>query len=75
VAESGGPGDGRSIENPTETSDMPDELEEAVRSDADHAEPVKGKVPGDAGKSPSSDGLTTEEGVNEGTTTTGSEPG
>jgi hypothetical protein len=69
VAESGA-GDGRSIENPTESSDMPDELEEAVRSDADHAEPVDGEASGDAGSegekvSEAGDGLTTEEGVNE----------
>ena len=62
-------GDSRSIENPTEVSDMPDELEEAVRSDADR-EPVEGKTPGDAGSegetvSGPGGGLVTEEGVNE----------
>ena len=69
MAESG-PGDGRSIENPTDPSDMPDELEEAVRSDADHAEPVRGETAGDAGSegetvSEPGEGLVTEEGVNE----------
>ena len=65
-----GPGDGRSIENPTEPSDMPDQLEEAVRSDADHAPPVRGKDTDDAGRSgekvsKAGEGLVTEEGVNE----------
>ena len=68
MAESGA-GDGRSIDNPTETSDMPDELEAAVRSDAD-AEPVEGETEGDAGSegelvSQPGEGLVTEEGVNE----------
>jgi hypothetical protein len=68
VAEKG-PGDSRSIENPTEPSDMPDELERAVRSDADR-EPVEGETPDDAGQqgetvSEPGDGLVTEEGVNE----------
>jgi hypothetical protein len=68
VAESG-PGDGRSIENPTEASDMPDELEAAVRSDAGEA-PVEGEASDDAGTegervSKPGDGLVTEEGVNE----------
>ena len=63
------PGDGRSIENPTETSDMPDELEAAVRSDA-NAEPVEGEATDDVGSSGErvskpGDGLVTEEGVNE----------
>jgi hypothetical protein len=62
-------GDGRSIENPTDPSDMPDELEQAVRSDADGA-PVEGENPGDAGTegervSEPGDGLVTEDGVNE----------
>ena len=62
-------GDGRSIENPTETSDMPDELEQAVRSDADR-EPVEGESGSDAGSegetvSKPGEGLVTEEGVNE----------
>ena len=65
----GGPGDGRAIENPTEPSDMPDELEQAVRSDADH-EPIEGEATGDAGSagervSRPGEGLVTEEGVNE----------
>ena len=65
-----GPGDSRSIENPTEPSDMPDTLEEAVRSDADHHKPVEGETPGDAGEagetvSEPGEGLVTEEGVNE----------
>ncbi len=69
MAESG-PGDSRSIDNPTETSDMPDELEEAVRSDADHREPVSGETGGEAGTegervSEPGEGLVTEEGVNE----------
>jgi hypothetical protein len=73
VAESGS-GDGRSIDNPTEVSDMPGELEEAVRSDADHGEPVEGEKSGDAGSggervSQPGEGLVTEEGVNENTTT------
>ena len=64
------PGDGRSIENPTDTSDMPDELEAAVRSDADERE-VRGEEPDDAGSegervSEPGQGLVTEEGVNEG---------
>ena len=64
-----GPGDGRSIENPTDASDMPEELEQAVRSDAD-GRPVEGAEPGDAGSSGEKvsgpgDGLVTEEGVNE----------
>jgi hypothetical protein len=63
------PDDGRSIENPTEPSDMPDELEEAVRSDADN-QPVEGETPDDAGRdgervSEPGEGLVTEEGVNE----------
>jgi hypothetical protein len=45
-------GDGRSIENPeanpTDPSDMPDELEEAVRSDVGE-QPVSGERPGDGG--------------------------
>ena len=68
MAESGS-GDGRSIENPTDTSDMPEELEAAVRSDADRS-PVEGETPSDAGDegervSEPGDGLVTEEGVNE----------
>jgi hypothetical protein len=64
------PGDGRSIENPTDPSDMPDELEKSVRSDADHAEPVEGDHADDAGTEGETveepgDGLTTEQGVNE----------
>ena len=64
-----GPGDGRSIENPTEASDMPDELEAGVRSDADR-EPVEGETGDDAGTegervSEAGEGLVTEEGVNE----------
>ena len=48
---------------------MPDELEEAVRSDAGQR-PVEGETPGDAGGegetvSEAGDGLVTEEGVNE----------
>ena len=63
------PGDGRSIDNPTEVSDMPEELEEAVRSDADE-QPVEGETSGDAGSggervSQPGEGLVTEEGVNE----------
>ena len=63
-------GDSRSIENPTDVSDMPEELEEAVRSDADHETPVEGETPDDAGSegervSEQGQGLTTEEGVNE----------
>ena len=63
------PGDGRAIENPTEGSDMPDELEEAVRSDAGR-QPVEGEVEDDAGEegepvSEPGEGLVTEEGVNE----------
>lgn len=54
----GGPGDGRSIENPDETSDMADEP------------PVEGKAADDAGSSGEEvskpgEGLVTEEGVNE----------
>ena len=69
MADSDGHGDGRSIENPTEASDMPDELERAVRSDADR-QPVEGEEPGDAGSSGEKvsgpgEGLVTEEGVNE----------
>ena len=69
MAESGS-GDGRSIDNPTDPSDMPGELEEAVRSDADHGEPVDGEESGDAGHSGErvskpGEGLVTEEGVNE----------
>ena len=69
MAESDGPGDGRSIENPTDASDMPDELEQAVRSDADGG-PVEGEEPDGAGTtgeqvSEPGDGLVTEEGVNE----------
>jgi len=68
VAE-GGPGDGRSIENPTDPSDMPEELEEAVRSDTD-GEPIEGETGDDAGSegetvSEPGEGLVTEEGVNE----------
>jgi hypothetical protein len=64
-----GPGDSRAIENPTEPSDMPDELEAAVRSDAGQR-PVKGEEAGDAGSgdervSEPGEGLVTEEGVNE----------
>ena len=64
-----GPGDSRSIENPTEPSDLPDELEAPVRSDADR-EPVEGETGDDAGSegeriSESGEGLVTEEGVNE----------
>ena len=71
-------GDSRSIENPTEVSDMPEELEEAVRSDADHGEPVKGEAPSTAGSegetvSEPGDGLVTEEGVNERATKPGTE--
>jgi hypothetical protein len=63
------PGDGRSIENPAQASDMPDELEEAVRSDADER-PVEGESADDAGSdgeqvSKPGEGLVTEEGVNE----------
>jgi hypothetical protein len=63
------PGDGRSIENPTDTSDMPDELEEAVRSDVGE-QPIHGEDPDDAGEvgervSEPGEGLVTEEGVNE----------
>ena len=63
------PGDGRSIDNPTEASDMPDELEAAVRSDADE-QPVEGESSGDAGSegervSQPGEGLVTEEGVND----------
>ena len=62
-------GDGRSIDNPTETSDMPEELEEAVRSDVGER-PVEGESGGDAGSegervSEPGEGLVTEEGVNE----------
>jgi hypothetical protein len=71
VAESGdrGPGDGRAIENPTEPSDLPDELEAAVRSDADRR-PVEAEEADDAGSgdervSEPGEGLVTEEGVNE----------
>jgi hypothetical protein len=65
-----GPGDDRAIENPTEVSDMPDELEQAVRSDADHGPSVAGEAAGDAGEegervSEPGEGLVTEEGVNE----------
>ena len=65
-----GPGDGRSIENPTDPSDTPDELEEGVRSDADHAPAVEGDRADDAGTEGEAveeqgDGLTTEQGVNE----------
>jgi len=65
----GGPGDSRSIENPTDPSDMPDELEAAVRSDAD-GEPIEGETADDAGSSGETvakpgEGLVTEEGVNE----------
>jgi hypothetical protein len=64
-----GHGDSRSIENPAEASDMPDELEDAVRSDADE-EPVEGEAPADAGSegekvSGAGEGLVPEEGVNE----------
>ena len=64
-----GPGDGRSIENPTETSDLPDELEAAVRSDANE-EPIAGEESDDVGNqgervSEPGEGLVTEEGVNE----------
>ena len=44
-----GPGDGRSIENPTEPQGLPDELDEAVRSDADNAPPVQGEETDDVG--------------------------
>jgi hypothetical protein len=73
VAESEAPGDGRSIENPdadpTDPTDMPEELEEAVRSDAGQ-QPVRGEHPDGAGEegervSEPGDGLVTEEGVNE----------
>ena len=73
MAEGEAAGDGRSIENPdrdpTDPSDMPDELEEAVRSDAGR-QPVRGEQPGDTGSegervSEPGDGLVTEEGVNE----------
>jgi hypothetical protein len=72
VADSG-PGDGRSIDNPTESSDMPDELEAAVRSDTGE-QPVEGESSDDAGSggervSEPGEGLVTEEGVNEETTT------
>ncbi len=48
---------------------MPDELEDAVRSDADN-QPVEGETPDDAGRegervSEPGEGLVTEEGVNE----------
>ena len=54
----GGPGDGRSIENPADTSDMPEES------------PVEGETADDAGSSGErvsnpGEGLVTEEGVNE----------
>ena len=54
----GGPGDARSIENPTDTSDMPEE------------QPVEGETSDDAGSSGEQvskpgEGLVTEEGVNE----------
>lgn len=63
------PGDGRSIENPTDTSDMPDELEAAVRSGADERQ-VHGEESDDVGSngervSEPGEGLVTEEGVNE----------
>jgi hypothetical protein len=63
------PGDGRAIENPAEGSDMPDELEAAVRSDAGQ-EPVEGETADDAGTegervSEPGEGLVTEAGVNE----------
>jgi hypothetical protein len=63
------PGDGRSIENPAEASDMPDELEAALRSDTGRR-PVAGETADDAGNagervSEPGDGLVTEEGVNE----------
>ena len=53
-----GPGDGRSIENPDEEPDTPEEV------------PVEGETPSDAGSqgehvSEPGDGLVTEEGVNE----------
>ena len=69
MAAEDGPGDGRAIENPTDTSDMPDELERAVRSDADR-QPVEGREPGKVGSSGEKvsepgEGLVTEEGVNE----------
>jgi hypothetical protein len=66
-------GDGRSIDNPeanpTDASDMPDELEEAVLSD-NGQQPVRGETPSDAGESGETvsepgEGLVTEEGVNE----------
>ena len=66
-------GDGRPIENPqanpTDPSDMPDELEEAVRGDAGR-QPIHGEDPDDAGDggetvSAPGDGLITEEGVND----------
>ena len=73
MAESGS-GDGRSIDNPTDPSDMPGELEEAVRSDADHAAPVEGEESGDAGHSGErvsqpGEGLVTEEGIDEDSST------
>lgn len=66
----GTPGDSRSIENPTDPSDMPDELEAAVRSDADERQ-VRGEESDDVGSngervSEPGEGLVTEEGVNEG---------
>ena len=78
MAESG-PGDSRSIDNPTEASDMPDELEDAVRSDADHREPVTGRTGDDAGSegervSEPGEGLVTEEGVNDAGTAADQDP-
>lgn len=65
----GPPGDGRSIDNPTEPSDMPDALDDAVRSDVGE-QPVRGEDEDDAGSpgeqvSEPGEGLVTEEGVNE----------
>ena len=59
-------GDGRSIENPIGNSD---ELDEAVRSDADN-QPVEGETADDVGSdgetvSQAGEGLVAEEGVNE----------
>ena len=69
MAEDAGHGDGRSIENPTDPQGLPEELEEAVRSDADRR-PVEGEQPDDVGDegetvSEPGEGLVTEAGVNE----------
>ena len=53
-------GDGRSIENPTEVSDMPEELQEAVRGEEADDVGSSGEQVSEPGE-----GLTTEEGVNE----------